>query len=562
MRALLPGSVALALAMSAPATAEAPGLLADPEVPGPNLPPAGRSLFDELFERGPPAASRAGADYALPVPFERLLAALNDRVAPAEATTVLIPLGRSLQRHAADPDYFAGPRVVLAITEDAGTPDQPWLQDRLFLGFHEGAEVIEVISYNEAAGRFEFQMVEDYTPGRVPRVTYAERSICVACHQAHGPIFPVALWTETNADPRIAIRLAPLGETYHGAPTQSGVDRADAFDRATDRAARIAFANAVWSDGCGASDNPEAAQCRGDLLLAALRYRLGGARATPDDAESAALGGRLTEQLAAIAPAGLGAPSQDLPNRAPLAAIEAGIAPYDAVEPDGIFEPTLPRLPILFWSPAQPPAQLLTGVVRDLAAQFAEGDIVWLDARLATLTRSDAPDLLRARLPCQARTVELGAGNREVRLDCTGDVAAGQVTLTGHLTLAEGGPIGGSVRSLAVHGRAPVHRLSVAGGFAQRELDALTLVLPLREAALGLSARLASGERLTPLVLRLATDGAGEIELAALDDLGPLRAAVALMVERTATDPNAALGAGPLRRRAVLGELAAALGSD
>jgi hypothetical protein len=118
------------------------------------------------------------------------------------------------------------------------------------------------------------------------------------------------------------------------------------------------------------------------------------------------------------------------------------------------------------------------------------------------------------------------------------------------------------VRALTVHGRAPVHRLTVAGGLAQRELDTLTLVLPLREAALGLSARLASGERLAPLVLRLAPDGAAELELAALDDLVPLGAAVERMIERAATDPDAALGAGPLRRRAVLGELAAALGGD
>jgi hypothetical protein len=227
-----------------------------------------------------------------------------------------------------------------------------------------------------------------------------------------------------------------------------------------------------------------------------------------------------------------------------------------------MFEPTVPRLPVLFWSPTQPPAQLLAGAVRDLAAGFADGDIIWLDTRLAALTRPDAPDLLRARLPCQARTIELRDGDREVRLDCTGDAPPGRVALAGHVTLARGGPIGGSVRKLAFDAHAPVHRLSVVGGFAQRELDALTLVLPLRERALGMAARLATGERLAPLVLRLAPDDVGEIELAAIDDLVPLRTAVAGMVARAATDPNAALGAGPLRRRAVLGELAAALGSD
>ena len=48
-------------------------LLGDPDEPGPNLPPAGRSLFDELFEISPPGTPRPEARYDLPFPFERLL---------------------------------------------------------------------------------------------------------------------------------------------------------------------------------------------------------------------------------------------------------------------------------------------------------------------------------------------------------------------------------------------------------------------------------------------------------------------------------------------------------
>ena len=185
-------------------------LLGDPDEPGPNLPPAGRSLFDELFEISPPGTPRPEARYDLPFPFERLLDALNARIAPAKATTVLIPLGRSLQRFAADPDYFDSPRVVVAVTEDRDAPDRARLKDRLYIGYQERADEIEVISYNEAAGRFEFQLV-DYRAGSVPRVEYAERFICVGCHQGHGPIFPTAVWNETNADPKVAARLSGLG---------------------------------------------------------------------------------------------------------------------------------------------------------------------------------------------------------------------------------------------------------------------------------------------------------------------------------------------------------------
>jgi hypothetical protein len=149
-----------------------------------------------------------------------------------------------------------------------------------------------------------------------------------------------------------------------------------------------------------------------------------------------------------------------------------------------------------------------------------------------------------------------------VRVDCTGQAAVGRIALSGHVRLAVGSPVAGLVRSLALQGRAPVHRLDVVGGFAQGDTPAPTLVLPVREAALGLTARLASGERLAPLVLRLSADAAGKIELAAVDDLVPLRTAVARMVEAAEADESAALGAGPLRRRAVFAELAAALDGD
>ena len=539
-------------------------LLADPDEHGANLPPVGRSLFDELFEARPPAATRAEARYALPYPFERLLRDLDERIAPARTTTVLIPLGRSLQRYAADPDYFASPRVLVAIADDGGAPDRPLLRDRFYLGYHERAEVIEIISYNEAAGRFEFQVVEDYGPGQTPRVEYGERFVCVACHQAHGPIFSTALWSETSANPRVAARLSGLGESFLGVPTRGGVDVADAIDRSTDRAARLAFTNAVWEDGCGAPDEPAAARCRGDLLLAALRYRLGGARGglAAEDTASEALAERLAGHLAELAPAGLGAPSPDLPNRDPLAEIEAGFPAHEAIEPDGVFEPTLRRAPVLFWRSSEPPAALFADIVREIATAFADTDVVWLDARLRALAPADAPELLRERVGCQVRVVERDATGRELRLSCADDSAHAGATLFGHVRLAGDIPTGGLIESLALDGHALVSRLNVTGGSVRRDADSQVIELDLREAALGLSPRLASAERLAPLVVHLGANGTGEIETAVIDDLAPLRSAVAGMVETAAADPGAALGSGPLRRRAVLAELTAALGAE
>src|SRR5690606_18672159 len=98
------------------------------------------------------------------------------------------------------------------------------LQNRLFLGFHEVAESIEVISYNEAMGRFEFQVIEDYREGAKPRLKYAPRALCVACHQNQAPIFPEKPWSESSADQDLIV--ARLAEHLTEA-NQTPEERAD-----------------------------------------------------------------------------------------------------------------------------------------------------------------------------------------------------------------------------------------------------------------------------------------------------------------------------------------------
>jgi hypothetical protein len=98
---------------------------------------------------------------------------------------VLIPLGRSLQRTAAAPDFFRHPRAVVAVTGEGTGPMRA--KDRLFIGYQDTSGLLEVISFNEAAGRFEFQIVRDYRAGGTPRVSYANRNVCIACHQNHAP---------------------------------------------------------------------------------------------------------------------------------------------------------------------------------------------------------------------------------------------------------------------------------------------------------------------------------------------------------------------------------------
>jgi hypothetical protein len=351
-----------------------PVLAVDPDDPGPSLPPAGRSLFDFLTMR-----EEGGTTVQMvPFPFSALQERIEAEIGLAEPALVkvLIPLGRSLQRNAANPDFFEFPRAVVAV--DRGSPLRPdrsgmLLEDRLYLGYQEKAATLEVISYNEAAGRFEYQVVRDYREGGAANVYYADRPTCIACHRNHAPIFSKPLWDETNANAAIAAMLIGLKDSFYGIPVARGVDVPNALDAATDRANTYAALQRVWQDGC------DSIACRADGLLAMLQYKLAGNRhPAPDrDGPGKAFAAALSRQWQALWPGGLAVPEGDLPNRAPLAAPldphvplnEADAIRISTVEPP--FEPFEPRPPHEIWTVPQSPAQgrrLVQGL-----AQFVAG---------------------------------------------------------------------------------------------------------------------------------------------------------------------------------------------
>lgn len=279
-------------------------------VTGSNLPPAGRSLFDQL------TGHRTG--WHIPFPFSKLLASLSQAGGCAQECyqSVLIPLGRSLQRTAAAPDFFKFPRKVVAFNSDTKSDGEfPLLKDRLYLGYQEKANLIEVISFNESAGRFEFQLVKNYTAGTEPQVFYANRSVCVSCHQNQAPIFSRQVWDETNANPEIAKLLADAHGDFDGLPIRIGVDIANAIDDATDRANLLPAYELLWRDGC--QDNR---RCRARTLVAALQYRL-----TSERGFNFQSAGFQQDFLVPFEknwqshwPNGLKIPSNDIPNRDPL----------------------------------------------------------------------------------------------------------------------------------------------------------------------------------------------------------------------------------------------------
>lgn len=387
-RALFVGLLLAGVAsMMAAEAADTPAWVVDPAAPGDHLPPVGGSLFDALF-----AGTRDGrVTHMLPFPFEKLLARVDAQLIgdPASllppAKRVLIPLGRSLQRTAAAPDYFRFPRVVVGV-DSAPAPGALLLKDRLYIGYQEKSAVLEVISYNEAAGRFEFQLVKDYRAGGDPQVFYANRNICFACHQNGAPIFSRALWDETNANPLVAATLTQVGRSFYGIPVGRGVDVPYAIDNAVRRANRFALTQRLWREGCGGGE--AGVRCRAGLFEAALRLRLAeGRAAAPDAAFEAAVGRPLRASAARLWPAGLAVGRADLPNRNPL----QGLArwPDDQAERAARahvaarFDALLPRPPDTEWQGEAPDA--LAEAVAGVAEFVADGD--WLRLKAVLVRR-------------------------------------------------------------------------------------------------------------------------------------------------------------------------------
>ena len=251
--------------------------------------------------------------------------------------------------------------------------------------------MIEAISYDAAAGRFEFQEVVGYTTAAPALPEPAERRVCLACHQAGGPIFSRPLWSETNANPAVAARLASLGPSFHGAPVASSVDALEAFDAATDRAARIPLADALWSQAC-----PDA-PCRAALLAAAIRTGLGAA-ATPAPASFA--GGEIA------------IPSPDLPNRDPLLDLDEA---SPALETTGALNPETPRAPLTLWTPADG----FPAAARAIADRLSPGDLRWIDA----LLRRHGGPAETLTFSCTTATAVLPTGGTEDRFDCAAPAA-------------------------------------------------------------------------------------------------------------------------------------------
>ena len=387
----------------------------DPGEPGPDLPPAGGSAFDAVFSRATPE----GVVHDIPFPFSSLLqrlawAAGAQRMARSPLDATLIPLGRSLQREAAAPDYFASPRLVVAVTgapDDGSGPLGVKLENRLFLGYQPRSEVLEIISYNEAAARFEFQVVHGYGPERALSARYARRALCLSCHQNAAPIFADASWGETTADAQVARRLQALGPIFHGVAVAAGDRAVVAIDIAADQASLLPVYQRLWSEGCASDDAREVAACRAGALQAMLQYRLSNAAGFDRHAPLYA-GGYLPVQRRnwhARWPQGLLIPDSNLPDRAPL------MSPSPSLVPSAL-DPLNPRPPMARWQASF--ARDLERMVRGLSRELPEQHVTLLDRHLRAGGEGAPGRELSA--PCQIVRRGFAGEARLYQIECTG----------------------------------------------------------------------------------------------------------------------------------------------
>ena len=213
-------------------------------------PPA--TLFDQLIATTP--------DGTVPYPFAKLLEHLRQHGQPLP---ILIPLGRSQQRHQAS---FQDPRRVVGFSSRAVNG----IHARLFLGYTEKSEQIEVMSLRDGQTEFDFQLVDNYRAASKPVVKTANRNVCLSCHQHGGPIFTPDPWAETNFERRFSIVPLLLKEIHpsgriDGIPIVQPINRDSlSFQLLVEDASAQLRDNKIWSTGC--SPSKQAAACRANLL--------------------------------------------------------------------------------------------------------------------------------------------------------------------------------------------------------------------------------------------------------------------------------------------------------
>ncbi len=554
--------------------------LAAPNVE-PDVPPTGASLFDRLFSE----VVEGRARYRIPFPFEDLTREIARHLstpngeAGGGVAKVLIPMGRSLQRDAAKPHFFEYPRAVAAVVGTVPETDgwsRPQLRDRLFLGYQEKADVLEVISYNEAAGRFEYQIVNGYGADSRPRVSYAKRQLCLGCHQNAAPIWPQPVWDETNANEDVALGIAAArkmradGKLY-GIPIRVPMAVPLAIAASIERANRFFVIHRVWRDLCGGAFEAggKAARCRARLLALALQRRLNtlGQFDRHATAYSDGLKRRIETVWPNLWPVGLNLPEPLIPNRVPDPA-------WPSVGAD--VDPLNPRPPRQTWTPETP--GLARDIIDGIAGFFSNAQIRRLDEHLYSRSIG-LPPVLELAARCRIEGRDMAGWAYRVRFFCDPDgknrLGSTAASVNGRFFLKQGRIDGGYIDRVEVDGEATLIELKVTAGRLRKKGDTWLAELDVRNKVSGRHGRMPDGRAVGRITVTWTTptgwpakwplapadmSAAGNVHIPVADDVSILTDALERMITATAEGRDDALSGKPLRPSVIAASLFRELG--
>lgn len=524
----------------------------DPKEPGPDVPPVGRSVFDLLFTTNEDGEAR----YDIPFPFAALLDAIEKRIptppnAPLQPLkTTLVPLGRSLQRNAASPEFFRYPRVVVAVDTEpvvTGGDGAIQLKDRLYLGYQEKSKVIEVISYNERAGRFEFQLVKNYAADTEPQVFYANRTLCTSCHQNGAPLFAEAAWDETTNNQAIVKRLMKENDRFYGLAVNRGVPAA-VIDNSTDRSNLLSVLQLLWREGCGGEKlTLEAVKCRAAMFTGMLQYRL--SNAAYFDIESR----QYKEDFLPVFkknwrarwPEGLKIPNANIPNRIPVLVDTHIPAPLD---------PLNKRPPLEIWFVDKP--KDIRRIIIDVPNQLTRSDVRRLDMHLVESGARGAGAEQRFNSSCNVVVTNMRGSENRVHFTCDGKPGRqGDFSAQGRFYLRENSFTRGNIALLQIPDGDTLLELELSAGQVERRHDGWWTSFRLLHKRGKLHARTAAGHVLAELNIGWGdadkaggqVHSAGTAELIVIDDFAPVRAAIAKLAQDTLESGTGIFSGEPFR---------------
>ncbi len=440
------------------------------------------------------------------------------------------------------------------------------LKNRLYLAYQEQAQSVEVISYNDAAGRFEFQIVEDYAPGKTPRVVYARRTLCLSCHQNQGPLFAVRPWSESNANREVAAELQTIGRRYHGVPTTQPAEVALAIDVATDEAALYPIYQRLWQEGCAVPDDLRAQRCRAAIFQAAIQYRLAMRRGLDTDSTAyrndfMAVQRRQWRQRW---PDGLAMVDADIPDRDPLH--WQSHVPAD-------MDPLTERFPNLRWSGDSEIE--LRRVIAGLSEFFTQDDVRRLDAFLHQ--KGGSTHVMRRRLQAEC-AVEHQPGEHPLQrysLQCgPGGTAAEELALKGWFAVHRHAIVAGAINRLRIGDDEVLHNIAVAGGRFSTAEGTARVGLTLTDADNQFHVRLTNGTAIEHFDLswplrnpsdrnsggRAGRARKGHAVLIIMDDFAHVQTAIADLLRRSSRGALDVFAEKPFRRRELLQQLFQTLG--